>query len=279
MHYVDAGQGEISVLLLHGNPTWSFLWRKVITLLEDHRLRLIAPDLIGLGLSDQPAAVADYSLEMQIAHVQALVQALDLPAVIVVGQDWGGPIAAAVAAREAPRIRGAVFANTLLQAPRQPHPLSTFHRLAHVPWLSELLFRGLNFPLPILRWVQGDPRSLDRLARRAYRYPLRSWRTRAAPLALARLVPRRLDHPSMAGLHEAERWARSFTGPVRLVWGMRDPILGPALPLMQALFVQAQVSQTSAGHFLQEEVPGIIADAILGLVEELASTQDRHANS
>src|SRR6187397_2307917 len=96
MHYVDEGQGDISVLLLHGNPTWSFLWRKVIALLADHRLHIIAPDLIGLGLSGKPSRVASYSLEMQVDHLQALVQALDLRQVILVGQDWGGPIGAAM---------------------------------------------------------------------------------------------------------------------------------------------------------------------------------------
>lgn len=279
MHYVDEGQGDISVLLLHGNPTWSFLWRKVIALLADHPLHIIAPDLIGLGLSGKPSRVASYSLEMQVDHLQALVQALDLRQVILVGQDWGGPIGAAMAAREEPRIQAALFANTVLRAPRQPHRLSTFHRLSHIPVLSELLFRGLNFPMPILRRVQGDRHSIDRIAMRAYRYPLSRWRTRAAPLALARMVPMQLDHPSMAGLHEAEHWAHRFDRPVRLIWGMRDPILGRALPDMQELFAQAQVTQTSAGHFLQEEVPGIIANAILELAGDLKSTADRAAAS
>jgi haloalkane dehalogenase len=216
---------------------------------------------------------------MQISHLQALVQALDLHNVILVGQDWGGPIGAAMAAREESRIQAALFANTILLAPRQPHPLSTFHRLSHIPVLSELLFRGLNFPMPILRRVQGDRRSIDQIAMRAYRYPFPRWRMRAAPLALARMVPRQLDHPSMAGLREGEHWARQFDRPVRLVWGMRDPILGRALPIMQELFAQAQVTQTSAGHFLQEEVPGIIADAILGLACDLSSTVNRAAAS
>jgi haloalkane dehalogenase len=145
--------------------------------------------------------------------------------------------------------------------------VSFFHWFAHVPVLSTLAFRVFGFPLPVLQMVQGDPSSISRYDRRAYRHPLRNIRDRIAPLALARLVPRSLDDPTYDTLREANDWAHSFTGPVRLVWGMRDPILGRAVHGMKKLFPDAPVVETQAGHFLQEEVPADLAAAIFRVIE------------
>ena len=81
-------------------------------------------------------------------------------------------------------------------------------------------------------------------------------------------MPTRLDHPTVRTLQEVDAWARAFGGPVRLVWGMRDPILGPALGGMRDLFSDPPVTTTEAGHFLQEEVPDVLAEAILAVVED-----------
>ena len=97
---------------------------------------------------------------------------------------------------------------------------------------------------------------------RAYRWPLRSWRDRVAPLALARMVPNSPDHPSVPALRRGEAWARSFTGPVALVWGLRDPILGSALRHVARIYPEAPVTRTGAGHFLQEEVPEALSEAV-----------------
>ena len=263
MHFIDEGEGR-PVLLLHGNPTWSFLWRKVISRLKEAGgLRLVAPDLIGLGLSEQPTRADEQTLELHLATVGALVEGLDLQDAIVVGQDWGGPVGAGVAARDPGRFTGAVFANTALLAPRRPLKPSLFHRASHLPLLSELLFRGLNFPVPILGRVQGDPRSIGPLERRAYAYPLKSWKQRAAPLGMARMVPDREGHPSLPVLDQTDAWVRGFRGPAALVWGLRDPILGRGLKRLREALPQATVTETQAGHFLQEEVPGELAAAIL----------------
>ena len=101
------------------------------------------------------------------------------------------------------------------------------------------------------------------MARRAYRYPFRRVRDRAGPLGLARMVPDREEHPSNAVLDETDAWARSFTGPVGLVWGMEDPILGRALARHREVFQTASVVEAHAGHFLQEEVPELLASAVL----------------
>jgi haloalkane dehalogenase len=181
---------------------------------------------------------------------------------VVVGQDWGGPLAAGVAQAQPQRVRGAVFGNTALLSPKQPIRATSFHRLSHVPWLSDLLFRGLNFPVGFLHRVQGDRASIGPLERRAYAYPFRHRGDRLGPLALARMVPHRDGHPSLPALQRIDDWVRGFSGPVELVWGDRDPILGRACHRLEHTFQNVRVTHTQAGHFLQEEVPDALAAAI-----------------
>jgi haloalkane dehalogenase len=261
---VDQGEGPV-VLMQHGNPTWSFLWRKVIRLLADEKIRLIAPDMIGLGLSDKPRDINLHSLRFHALNVGRLVQALDLRDMTIVGQDWGGPILGLMAAQHPDRVSGAVFANTGLSAPQKKRPLSLFHLLAHLPLVGTLLFRGANFPVRVLHRVQGDRASIGPLERRAYGWPLKAFRDRTAPLALARLVPTGPDHPTAHYLRKTRAWGEAFPGPVRLVWGLKDPILGRALKNMRGIFPSATVTETQAGHFLQEEVPEVLAEAILAV--------------
>jgi haloalkane dehalogenase len=262
IHFVDEGRGPI-VLLQHGNPTWSFLWRKVIGHLVTENVRIVAPDLVGLGLSDKPRDASVHTLEFHARQIGALVDALDVEEITIVGQDWGGPILGMVAAQRRVRIQGAVFANTSLRALRRRPRVTPFHRFSNLPLVSDLVFCGLNLLPACLHLLQGDRSTIGATERRAYRYPLKSLRDRAAPLALARMVPTSRAHPSVKALEKVDQWAQSFSGPVSLVWGTRDPILGSALRGMQRLFPHAEVIETGAGHFLQEEVPGILAGAIL----------------
>lgn len=250
------------VLLVHGNPTWSFLWRKVIAALPG--VRCVAPDLLGLGLSSKPERIGDHSLERHGRAIGELVAALGLSDLVLVGQDWGGPIVAQVGALHPGRIGGLVLANTAVLVPRHPRG-TAFHRFAKVLGLSDVVFRGFGFPLGSLGRLQGDPRSLRGIPEKAYRFPLRTWRERAAPLALARMVPNSLEHPSVPALARGEAWVRSFGGPVALVWGTRDPILGRSLERHELALPQAAVTRTEAGHFLQEEVPEELAAAIAAI--------------
>lgn len=267
IHLIDEGEGR-PVLLLHGNPTWSFLWRKVISGLRGKGLRLIAPDLFGFGLSDHPPALGAHTLRAHVDTIAALVDALDLRELVLVAQDWGGPIGAGMAARLPERVTAVVLGNTSVLAPRRPLRPSTFHRLSHVPGLSPALFLGLGFPLPVLGRVQGDPRSMGPLERRAYAFPFPRVRDRAGMLALARMVPNRDGHPSLQTLDRTDAWLRAFGGPASLVWGLRDPILGRALKRHREALPHAHVRETQAGHFLQEEVPEILAEEILRVAHQ-----------
>ncbi|MCB9641558.1 MAG: alpha/beta fold hydrolase [Myxococcales bacterium] len=255
MHFVDHGSPQAQPLLLvHGNPAWSFLWRKIIQALDPQRFRCIAPDLLGFGASTKLPKLGDHSLKAHVDAVTQLVEALDLKQVILVGQDWGGPIATGVGARCPERIAGIVLGNTSVLAPKRPKG-TLFHRFAQLPILSNLVFYGFNFPQSILQRVQGDPTSIQREVKKAYLWPFRSFSSRSAPLALARMVPNHPEHPTMQPLQQIEAWLRSFTGPMALVWGERDPVLGKALKRHTQAFPQATVTITQAGHFLQEEVP------------------------
>jgi haloalkane dehalogenase len=262
LHFVDAGQGP-AVVLLHGNPTWSFLWRDVIRDLLPYGLRVIAPDLMGFGLSDKPTRVAAHSVTRHIRLITRLVKGLvgDAP-VVMVGQDWGGPIAAGVGSHLGDQLAGLVFGNTAVLPPRRPLRPTLFHRFSHLPLVSDLAFRGMNFPLQALPLTQGDPRSIAGLETFAYTWPLLlPWR-RTGPLALARMVPDRDGHPSLDELDRIGDWVQSFRGPMGLIWGMRDPILGRAFRRHRDAFPQATIIETPAGHFLQEEVPALFAELI-----------------
>ncbi|MEM9293612.1 MAG: alpha/beta fold hydrolase [Acidobacteriota bacterium] len=250
---------EGTVLMVHGNPTWSFLWRKVIDALED--FHCVAPDLLGLGYSSRLPKLEDHTVERHADAVAELVTERDLGPLILVGQDWGGPIVTAVGRRVEDRVRGVVLGNTSVLLSKKPLR-SLFHRAARWPIASRVLFQGLPLVSRMLHQVQGDPASISGDVARAYREPLSGIRDRATPLALARMVPDGPDHPSVPELEQLEAWIRAFSGPVELVWGTKDPILGRALRRHQKALPNAKITTTEAGHFLQEEVPGELAAAV-----------------
>ncbi|HUP65465.1 MAG TPA: alpha/beta fold hydrolase, partial [Thermoanaerobaculia bacterium] len=265
IHFVDQGDASAPpVLMVHGNPTWSFLWRRVIALLPE--LRCVAPDLLGFGLSDPLPASEDHTPARHADAIAALAVALDLRDVTLIGQDWGGPMVLSVAARIPDRVSAILLANTAVLAPSRGLK-SRFHRLARMPLAGPLAFRGLGFPLRSLHRAQGDSSgSIRGDVAKAYRWPLRSWKKRLAPLALARAVPDGPDHANVPELERGEAWLRSFDGPLTFVWGMRDPILGRALARHEREFPRARVVRTEAGHFLQEEVPEVLAEEIRKIV-------------
>jgi haloalkane dehalogenase len=262
MHVAETGEGP-AVLLLHGNPTWSFLYRKVAAALAGDGLRLVMPDLVGLGFSDRPRSAAEHTLAGHARWMGALIDGLGLREFVFVGHDWGGPIGLRALADRRGAARGLVILNTVVSPPREGFRPTRFHRFARVPVLSDVAFRLLGFPQNSLHRVQGDPASIRGDVARAYRFPLRRLRSNAAPLALARMVPDGSpDHPSLPDLARVQEFVGSFAGPVAVVWGDRDPILGRLRKRIEALLPKAVVTRTDAGHFLQEEVPEAIAAAI-----------------
>jgi len=271
MHVMERGTG-MPVLLLHGNPTWGFLYRKVAAALEGEPLRLIMPDLVGLGFSERPRESSFHSLERHANQIAALMDALELDRVIFVGQDWGGPIGCCALAARPERLAGLVILNTVLGPPKQGFRGTWFHRFSRIPIASEIAFRLFGFPQGWLASAQGDRSSISGEVAKAYRYPLRGIRNNAAPLALARMVPDSMEHESVEPLRRCQQLVESFRGPAAIVWGKSDPILGRVLARIERLLPDAPVTATTAGHFLQEQVPGEIAQAIRGVVKRAAAS-------
>ncbi len=271
MHVLEWGPADgPAVLLQHGNPTWGFLWRKVVAAIRARpggdQLRLIVPDLIGLGLSSKPD-VAAHTLANHAAWLGELLDKLAPGAFVLAAQDWGGPIGLCAidpAARRS-RVRGLVLGNTAVSPPGPTFKPTLFHRLSQLPIASDVLFRHFGFPLGVLHLSQGDRTSIRGDVARAYRWPLRKHADRAAPLALARMVPDGPDHVSVAGLRISHAVFETLKVPLALVWGTRDPILGRVINHLERVRPDAKVTRTDAGHFLQEEVPVELADAIVGV--------------
>jgi haloalkane dehalogenase len=192
----------------------------------------------------------------------ALLDQLDLTDAIVVGQDWGGPIGFLAAAARPERVSGLVILNTVVSEPKPGFKATAFHRFARLPLLSGLVFRVIGAPPVGMGLAQGDRTSIRGAVSRAYRWPLRRRQDRAAPLAMARMVPNSQKHPSIAPLRRCRKYLESFDGPIEVVWGDRDPVLGSVVRWIAKLLPAANIVHTEGGHFLQEEVPGPIAAAI-----------------
>lgn len=270
MHVLEWGpaSAERTVVLVHGNPTWGYLWRKVVALLlaREPAVRLVVPDLIGLGMSSKPALEA-HRLVQHSRWFGAMLDAVVPGPLVIAAQDWGGPISLHAMASRMKRLRGLVLGNTAISPPHAKFKPTLFHRLSQLPIASDLLFRRLGFPLGALHLSQGDRSSIRGEVAAAYRWPLRRFEDRAAPLALARMVPNSHEHPSVAELRIVQHVFETADVPIRLVWGMKDPILGRVITHIARLRPDAMVTQTSAGHFLQEEVPEPLADAIVDVVQ------------
>lgn len=267
MHVLEWGPIDgPAILLVHGNPTWGFLWRKVVAAIRatprGDRLRLIVPDLVGLGLSSKPEAAA-HTLEHHAGWLGALIDQRVPGPLVLVAQDWGGPIGLAAMASRLPKLKGLVLGNTSVSPPGPKFRPTLFHRLAQLPVASDVLFRRLGFPLGVLHLSQGDRSSIRGEVARAYRWPLRSFADRAAPLALARMVPDGPDHPSVPGLTRTHEVFTTIDVPISIVWGEQDPVLGRVVNHLGRSRPDAKILRTPAGHFLQEEVPELLAAAIL----------------
>lgn len=273
------------ILMLHGNPSWCFLYRKVVADLlapggdAAEPLRLVVPDLVGLGCSDKPRDPAAHTLEAHGRWIGAVLDALDLRDLVFVGQDWGGPIGLHALSSRLDRVSGMVILNTVPGPPREGFRPTAFHRFARTA-LGEIVFR-LGFPQNTMFFAQGDKTSIVGRAALAYRWPLRHIKDRVAPLALARMVPDSMSHPSIAPLRVCQDAVTSFRGPIAIVWGDRDPVLGSVIRHLERLLPQARVTRTRAGHFLQEEVPREIAAAIRDVVarSRRAETNGRSARA
>jgi len=253
MHYVDEGPRDASpILCVHGNPTWSFYWRRVARELGGDR-RVIAPDHIGCGLSHKPANWS-YRLADHVANLEELVLGLDLWNVTLVVHDWGGAIGCGVAVRHPERFARLFVTNTAA-FPEGRVPLRI--QVCRTPLLGELFIRGLNaFARGAVHMAVEDASRMTPEVRRGYLAPYDSWGTRIATHRFVRDIPTGPGHPSHGTLAAIdEGLARLADKPLRLAWGMRDWCFTPDFAAMwRARFPAAEVLELErAGHYLMED--------------------------
>ena len=264
IHYVDEGKGR-PVVMFHGNPTWSFLYRKVINELKGE-FRCVAMDYPGFGLSERPPGYGYTSAE----HAQVigkLVDQLGLDGFIVVGQDWGGPIGMTVALERAPRVAGMVFANTWYW-PAQGS-LATFSVVMSSPPLQWLILNRnsfVNFIMPRSVATPMDPKVF-----KTYQDAQPSPEARRGVAEFPRQI--RLARPMLE--HLATTAPKELGDkPIELVWAMKDPAFGnPAvLARWQRDFPSAKVTQIAgANHYIQEDAPEAVAAAVRRVNDRIAA--------
>ena len=252
MHYVDEGDGD-PFLLLHGEPTWSYLYRKVIPELPG---RCVAPDYFGFGRSDKPTEIGWYSYDKHTQSLIEFVERLDLRNMTVVVQDWGGPLGFRLCVERPERVARLVVLNTGIGA-RAPNEewlrfqafmrrvgtdivAGNLVRLSLVPPVSDEVIAGYDAPFPV-------PES------------------RAGVVAFPELVATSADHPSAPAMLDVRERLRSFDRPALVLFSDSDPIFSRrAAEVMAELLPRAELAEpvANAGHFLQEDQGEAVGRAI-----------------
>lgn len=260
IHVLEVGTGY-PVYMQHGMPTSGFLYRKIAEELPRDQYRIIMPTLVGLGFSSKVPA-SQHSIENHTTWMNTLLTKLDLTELIFVGHDWGGPLGAGALEKSPDMLRGMVVLNTVLDAPKEPRPVPAILKVVRTPVLGELALERFASVFDQLPDYQNDPASLPPEVLGLYGKPVFDSGNVKAPLAMARMAVFDPDQPGASQLQSIEDYLRSADIPVEIVWGMKDPRLGNRLKDMQKVFPKAAVVETSGGHFVQEENPKEIAEAV-----------------
>jgi haloalkane dehalogenase len=255
MHYVEEGAGE-PVLLLHGEPSWAFLYRKMIPRLAEVA-HVVAPDYFGFGRSDKPTRIGDYSYDFHYRSIERLADELDLREATIVVQDWGGPIGLRLAIERPERIGRLVILNTGIGAGRAPSP----------EWLRfrEFMRRVGTELIPGQLVRISCVSELDDDVVEAYNAPFPTPESKAGVLAFPEQVPTELDHPNAAKMLEIRAALERWEKPALVLFSDSDPIFSPAAAERLASRIPgagpAEIV-SGAGHFLQEEKGEEIAERI-----------------
>jgi haloalkane dehalogenase len=258
MHYLDEGSGD-PVLLLHGEPTWSYLYRRMIPVLAT-RFRVIAPDYLGFGRSDKPLEIQDYTYDFHVGSIRALVESLDLQRITVVVQDWGGPIGLRLAAEAKERFARLVVLNTGLFASKGwPTP-------GFMQWRN--FAERVGRDMPVGRIIQSaTTRELDAETLRAYEAPWPVPESKAGVAAFPLLVPLTQDEPNAAAMLRVMEALRAWDVPALVCWSDSDPVFPLKAGEAMARLLPGAAGQMhtipGASHMLQEDEGEQIADLIL----------------
>ncbi|MDA7977633.1 MAG: alpha/beta fold hydrolase [Pirellulales bacterium] len=250
-HYLDEGTGP-AVLLVHGNPTWSFFWRNVILALRD-RFRMIAVDHMGCGLSDKPQEYP-YSLATHVKNLRSLVEMLDLQDTTLFGHDWGGAIGLGVAGEAPQRFPRIVLANTAGFRSKLIPPTIRFCR---TPLIGKWLVRRRNaFARAALKYATVRPQDLSPAVKAGYLAPYDSYANRVAVMRFVQDIPLSPQHPSYETLLRIEQSLPALTDrPWKFIWGMQDfCFTGVFLDRFLEFAPHAEVCRLEdAGHYVTED--------------------------
>jgi len=274
MHYVDEGTGD-PVVLLHGNPTWGFLYRDFVAPLTEAGYRVIIPDMIGFGLSEKPTREHAHSLDGHIANLTALLRGLDLQRVTLVCHDWGGPTGLGFAFSNSFRVRALVLMSTW----GWPLPPAEFHtrifpwRTMHAPLLGPYLLgrhnalAGRGIYLSVV-----DRQRFASRAMAAYEVVLPAPASRMLTWVWPRWIPLDDTARALQRFVWLEQELRACKLPALLVWGREDDVFDPAIfaARFKQLLPQAEGPHLVTGrHFLQEDSGPEIAARIIDFLRRL----------
>lgn len=267
MSYLDEGpRADVAVLMVHGNPTWSFYYRHLVGALAPTR-RCVVPDHIGMGCSEKPANY-DYTLTTRIADLEALVASLGLKRLDLVVHDWGGAIGFGFAARHPELINRIVVLNTAaFAAPHIPGRIA----VCRWPIVGPIIVRGLNGFAGPATWMAMHRRSLSPVEKRGYLQPYDSWANRVAVDAFVRDIPMTSSHPTWATLAAVERGLAQFRDrPAKVIWGGRDFCFNDHfLARWRELLPGAEVRRIAdAGHYVLDDA----RDEVVPLIRDFLAT-------
>ena len=245
MHYIDVGQGE-TILALHGEPTWSYLYRKFIPGLKDYRF--IAPDLIGFGKSDKLTDWKAYSFELHLNSLINFIDRLELDDITLIVQDWGGLLGLSLLGQLPHRFKRVIILNTFLPKGKS------------LPFAFKLwqLYSRKHPNLPVGKIIQRFTYAqLDNEVIKAYDLPFPDKKYKAAAKAFPSLVPSRPDDPAVPYLLKAREVLANWKKPALVMFSDKDKVFSGLedffLRLIPSCAHQPKIIIKDAGHFLQEE--------------------------
>lgn len=276
MHYVDEGpRNGRPVVMVHGNPTWGYLYRRFIQAVTQAGYRAIALDHLGFGRSDKPNNPRLYQISHHSDRCEALLESLNLQDATIIVQDWGGPIGLAWAARHPERVRSLVVLNTFVHRPPGKVPLPLPLRLFRTPIVGEVMVKGFHAFVRLFLFKDGlvYPDRLGNREKAAYLAPHPNWSSRTAILVFPREIPagptgRVSDF--VAVIHD--QLVKAFSHkPVFIAWPMKDVAFGPEIldNLWLPDFPKAEVMRIEhAGHYIQEDAHAKVIPRLLEFLKK-----------
>ncbi len=265
MHYVDEGESDAkeTVLMLHGEPSWSFLYRKMIPIVANAGHRVIAPDLIGFGKSDKFTDAEKYTYAMHVESIKTFIENLDLKNITLFCQDWGGLIGLRIVGENPERFSRVVAANTFLPTGDEKIPK------AFKLWLA--MSQATPF-FPVGKFVKmGCKKNLSKEVVAAYDAPFPNKTYKTAARVFPTLVPVTPDNPASEANRKAWEVLRKWEKPFLTAFSDGDPITRGADEVLQKLIPgakgQPHTTITGAGHFLQEDKGEQLAETVVNFIK------------